>query len=151
MFQPGAKYVPVFVCALKLGTDGEICAGRCPKLPEQVELASVIAPSAKNLLPDEDAFLGATGRILRGLGFVLLDPSATQLCSRSGLWGWQLGKELARGQRGTRCGFTSLFLARSRARGFWGTRDRTVPCTCCSFLLSCSCQSMVVLRTVTLA
>lgn len=64
LFQLGAKYVPVFVCALQLGTAGEICAGRCPELLERAELASVIPPSAKNSFPNKDAFLGATGRAL---------------------------------------------------------------------------------------
>lgn len=94
LFQLDAKYVPMFVCALKLGSAGELCAGRCPKLLEQAELASVIAPCAKNSLPDKDAFLGATGRILRV--FRLAGPQRNPVpLSRWGV-GWQLGKELAR-------------------------------------------------------
>ncbi|XP_063276470.1 uncharacterized protein LOC134562839 isoform X1 [Prinia subflava] len=41
-----------------------------PELP-------VIAPGAKNSLPDKDAFLGAVGRILGGTSFVSLDPPST--------------------------------------------------------------------------
>ena len=64
LFQLGAKYVLAFVCALELGTAGEICAGRCPELLERAELASVIAPNAKRSFPNEDAFLEATGKAL---------------------------------------------------------------------------------------
>lgn len=73
LFQLGAKYVRVFVCALELGTAGEICAGRCPELLERAELASVIAPSAKNSFPNKDAFLEATGKALQwGFSFQTL-------------------------------------------------------------------------------
>lgn len=70
------------VCVLRLGTASQKCAGRC-----QSSLLLLLVPRIR--FPDKDAFLGATGRILRGTSFVLLDPPV-----RPGLGGWQWGQEL---------------------------------------------------------
>lgn len=71
----------------------------CWALPE----LPVIAPGAKNSLPDKDAFLGAVGRILRGTSFILLDPQSALV------WGGGSG-DRSWGVKGPPGGCTSLVL-----------------------------------------
>lgn len=104
-----------------------------PELP-------VIAPGAKNLLPDKDAFLGATGRILRGTSFVLLDP---QSHSCPGLGGG--GGDRSWGGEGTPGGMHIPGFCKIWDMRAPGHRDGAVPCAHHS-LPCCSKQSSVMLR-----
>ena len=100
LFQRGAKYVLVFVCALKLGTAGEICAGRCPKLPEQAELASVIAPSAKNSLPRQGRIPWGHRKDFEGARFHLAGPQCNPVALSPWFVGVAAGKGAGKGVKG---------------------------------------------------
>lgn len=64
-----------------------------PQAAEHAGLAAVIAPGAKNLLPDKDTVLGATGRILRGTRFCHPGP----LCNSVTLSSWFVGVAAGKG------------------------------------------------------